>query len=157
MKITVSLRDLINEMDVLSDEHTAYLNKRTGELLTLSDEELSAVEDEVDLNDYPEWRQEMIEKAQEVLGSEDYLPLPGQFDINEYKIMEDFCYSIEDPKRSNELLQKIRGSGAFGRFKEAIRSLDMEEDWFRFREKALERIAIEWLEDNHIAYSRDTG
>jgi hypothetical protein len=33
-------------MDVLSDEHSAFLNRHTGELVTLSSEELSAAEED---------------------------------------------------------------------------------------------------------------
>ncbi len=38
----VSLREVVEEMNIISDEHSAYLNKRTGELVTLSREELPA-------------------------------------------------------------------------------------------------------------------
>ena len=37
MKAIVSIKDVVDEMDVLSDEHSAFLNRRTGELVTLSD------------------------------------------------------------------------------------------------------------------------
>jgi hypothetical protein len=57
----------------------AYLNK------------FRAAEDEDDLSGYPEWGQEAIQVAGEVLGSDDYISLPSQFDIHEYKIMEEFC------------------------------------------------------------------
>ena len=46
MAITVKLRDVVGAMDSLTEESAAYLNKRTGEVFTLSEEELSAVEDE---------------------------------------------------------------------------------------------------------------
>ncbi|MGA3282478.1 MAG: hypothetical protein ABSD50_16030 [Smithella sp.] len=48
MKAIVSIKDVVNEMDGLSDEHSAFLNRYTGELVTLSMEELSiAEEDEI--------------------------------------------------------------------------------------------------------------
>ena len=49
----------------------------------------------------------------------------------------------------------IKGSGAFRRFKNAIRELGVENAWFEFRGAALEMMAIEWLEENGIAYRRD--
>jgi hypothetical protein len=52
MKATVSLKDVINEMDVVSDEHSAFLNRQTGELVTLTREELSAAEEDDDIDDY---------------------------------------------------------------------------------------------------------
>ena len=63
MKATVSLKDVVDEMDILSDEHSAFLNRNTGELVTLSSEELSAAEADGDLDDFPVWQQDMIIKA----------------------------------------------------------------------------------------------
>jgi hypothetical protein len=39
MPILVNLQDVVAEMDALSDEHTAYINRKTGELITITDEE----------------------------------------------------------------------------------------------------------------------
>jgi hypothetical protein len=95
-------------MDVPSDEYTAFLNRHSGELLTLSTEELSAAEEDDDIDDYPEWQQDMIIKAKEVISSDDYLLLPSKFDIHEYHIMEDFCYSVKDDKIRRELLDSLK-------------------------------------------------
>jgi hypothetical protein len=138
----------------LNDETTAYLNKRTGELIILSDDELSQAEEDVYVSDSPEWMQEMMRQAKEVIGSDDYIPLPTKFEINDYHIMEDFCYTIEDEKIQDKLLNSISGRGAFRRFKDAIHFLDIQNDWYRFREEEFEKIAIEWLEDNGIEYTR---
>ncbi|MFH1942812.1 MAG: UPF0158 family protein [bacterium] len=150
-KAIVSIKDVVNEMDVLSDEHSAFLNRHTGELVTLSSEELSAAEEDDNIDKYPAWQQEMIIKAKEVTSSDEYLPLPSKFDIDEYHIMEDFCCSIVDDEIKGRLLDKIRGRGAFRRFKDAIHMNGIEEEWYRFRQEELEKIAIDWLEENHIS------
>ena len=98
MKTIVSIKDVVNETDVLNDEHSAFLNRHTGELVTLSIEELSAAEEDDNIDEYPEWQQDMIIKAKEVINSDDYLPLPSKFDIHEYNIMEAFCCSVVDDK-----------------------------------------------------------
>jgi hypothetical protein len=94
----------------------------------------------------------MIIKAREVLESDDFLALPNKFDIHEYSIMEDFCFSLADDKIKGRLLDKIRCSGAFRRFKDAIQINGIEKDWYIFRQEAFEKIAIDWLEDNKISY-----
>jgi hypothetical protein len=155
MKVIVSIQDVVDEMDVPSDEHSAFLNRHTGELATLSREELSAAEEDDDIDDYPEWQREMIIKAKEVIDSDDYLPLPSKFDIHEYHIMEEFCCSMVDDEIREGLLGKIRGQGAFRRFKDAIHMNGIEEDWYSFRQEALEKIAIDWLEANKIPYAKN--
>ncbi len=97
----------------------------------------------------------MIEKARVVLDSDDYVELPTKFDIHEYRIMEEFCPSLQLPQLRDQLLRKISGSGAFGRFKQAIYSLGIEEDSYQFRNAEYVRIAIEWMEENGIAYTRE--
>jgi len=156
-KVIVSIKDVVDEMDVPGDEHSAFLNRHTGELVTLSSEELNAAEEDDDIEDYPKWQQDMINKAKDVLESDDFLALPSKFDIHEYSIMEDFCFSVADDKIRGALLDKIRGSGAFRRFKDAIQMNGIEEDWYSFRQEALEKIAIDWLEANKIPYAKNEG
>jgi len=154
MTLVVSLKEIIIAMDFGSDDFHSYLNKDTGEIITITDEEISAIQNGDDWNDYPEWQHEALASAQKVRDSSDFLPLPGQFDIHEYAIMEKFCYSVSDQNISNELSILIQGSGAFRRFKDAIRQHGFENDWYRFRDQALEEIAVEWLDRNGIAYSK---
>ena len=153
MTVIVSVKDIVDEMDIMSDEISSFLDKRTGELVTLSDEMFSAAEEDSDINEYPEWQRELIIKAKDVLESDDYLELPSKFDIHEYHIMEEFCCAINDGKIRNELLSKIRGSGAFRRFQDAICMYGIETEWLEYREKELKIIAIHWLKKNNIAYS----
>ena len=42
--VAVSLRDVVTEMDLPNDAWTAYLNRRTGELVTVTDEDQRLVE-----------------------------------------------------------------------------------------------------------------
>ena len=68
--------------------------------------------------------------------------------------MERFCQGIEDNKQRVDLLNTIRGSGAFRRFKGAIHQFGIQDDWYNYRGQALERIAIDWLDDHRIPYKR---
>lgn len=90
----------------------------------------------------------------EVLESEDFIPLPSKFDIHEWSIMDRFAQSLTDEATSDELDAALHGSGAFRRFKDAVRRLGLEDKWYRFRETALEEIAIEFLEEHGISYER---
>ena len=155
MKAIVSLKNVVRELDTLSDEHSAFLNRVTGELITFTADELSAAEDDDDPDDCPECAREIIAKAREVVNSDDYLELPSKYDIHEYQIIEEFCQSIENDEISEDLLDKIKGRGAFRRFKDAIQEYGIEEQWYRFRQEEFEQIAIEWLEANDICYSRE--
>lgn len=155
MAVIVSLRDVVEEMDLMTDEATPYINRKTGELITLTHEELALAEDPDEAEDAPQWQKDLLPKAQEVLASEDFIPLPSKFDIHEWSIMERFAQSLTDAAASDELDAAIHGRGAFRRFKDAVHRLGIADEWYRFREAALEEIAIEFLEAHGIVYHRE--
>lgn len=154
--LSVKLDDILEALDSAGDEHDYYFDKQTGEIILLTNEDIEAAEDDELSSDAPDWQRDSILKAREVLSNpEGFVPLPGQFEIHEYKIMEDFCLAYDDSRIGQELLRLIKGSGAFRRFKNAINEMGIADAWYEFKRRALEKIAIEWLEENKISYSRD--
>lgn len=149
----IRLKDVVQNMDAVGDQLKTYLNIRTGEFVTLTDEELGAAKRGENIENFPEWQQAVIQQAEEILFTNDYRELPTKFEIHEYKIMESFCYSVEDEALRRRLLNGIRGRGAFRYFKDVIYEFGIEEEWYQFREQAFKEIAIDWLESNKIAYT----
>jgi len=152
MNKPVKLEDVIDGIEMQADESESYLNIKTGEVVIISDEELSAAEEDKSVDLFPEWQHELINKAKEILHSNDYISLPSKFDVDEYSIMEEYCLSINDDQIRDILYHSIKGSGAFRRFKDNIYKYNLEEEWYKFRDKAIKQIAIEWCEDNGINY-----
>jgi hypothetical protein len=148
----VKLEDIIDGLEMQTDESTSYLNIKTGEVAIVSDEESSAAEEDKSVDLFPEWQHELISKAKEILYSNDYISLPSKFDVHEYSIMEKYCLSIDDDQIRDILYYSIKGSGAFRRFKDNIYEYNLEEEWYKFRDEAIKQIAIEWCEDNGINY-----
>ena len=97
MPIDVKLNDVIDALDSASDEHSYYLDRRTGEIILVTDDDVAAAEEDRAISRYPEWQQDSIMRAGEAFDdSENYLSLPDKFDIHEYAIMQDFCLSLKD-------------------------------------------------------------
>lgn len=156
MPVTVKLNDVVEALNNAMEEHAYYLDKRTGEIILLTSEELEAAEEDELISEYPDWQRDSILKAREVFSEpEAFVQLPDQFDIHEYQIMEDFCLAFEDRRIGQELLRLIKGSGAFRRFKNAIHELGVDKAWYEFKGDRIEEIAVEWLEKHEIPYSRD--
>ena len=44
--------------------------------------------------------------------------------------MEDFCLKIIDQQKQNNLLNAIKGKGAFRRFKDKINDFELETEWY---------------------------
>ena len=157
MAARVSLQRVVEELDALDEETSAYLNRETGELYALGDEEAGLVEDGVDPDELPEWLIDEVPKIREVLESTDWLALPTRFDIHEWAIMDGFARSINDADVRDELLTAIRGRGAFRWFKDAVHRHGIHQDWYDHRAAALARIAIDWLDEHGVGYAADVG
>ena len=99
----------------------------------------------------------MIQDCRRVLGDRDFVQLPTQYDIHEYDIMKRFCRSREDDAERDLLLDAIAGRGAFRMFKSTIHRKGIEQEWYRYRDAALRRIAAEFLEEHGIAYVDDAA
>jgi hypothetical protein len=149
---TVKLDDIVEHIELQSDEVESYLNKTTGELHYISSEEMNAAENDDPIEKAPDWQQANIKIAKEISETDNYLELPSQYDVHEYKIMERFCHTVEEEKANYELLRAISGKGAFRRFKEVIHDFDIAKDWYEYKNKALKEIAKEWCEDNNIKF-----
>jgi hypothetical protein len=152
MAARVRLRDVIDAMDLPNQDWQSYLNRDTGEIVTVTDEDRDLVEDDPDQEDLPDWQREALSKAREALESDRFLLLPGSFEIHEWSIMERFGQERGSARQRDELLDALHGRGAFRMFKSAIRRLGIEEEWYRFRDSAFEEIAKDWLESNGVEY-----
>jgi hypothetical protein len=141
--LPVKLQDVAAELDMVGPEMLGYINRKTGELVTLRNGDFSSSLD---------WEEEEAELAQAVEETDDFIPLPDQFDIHEYSIMERFCYSVEDERIQNALLRAKNGRGAFRSFKDRIAEEGVRDDWFAFKERALKKIAADFLELEKIPF-----
>lgn len=155
MALPVNLKELAEEMSIQMDGSRVFVNKKTGEIVLVMTEELSAAEEDESIDDLPEWQQEAVRVAREIIESDDYVRAPTKHDIHEYAIMERFCLDVEDGRAQDDLLYAIRGRGAFRMFKDGVRRLGLEQAWYRYRDETLLEQAREWCEEKGIPYTTE--
>ena len=157
MSGSVLLSKIVEALDIQSDENSSYLDKNTMEVVILTHDDFRAAEDGESLDRYAQWERENIQMAKKILNDDHntYVALPTKFDVNEYRIMERFCFSVEDEEISDTLCNAIRGRGAFRVFKDCIYRFGIADNWYKYRNEALKRMAIDWCETNDIAYEDD--
>ena len=151
--LRVKLSDIVEGLEFQTDECFSYLNTTTGEVVSVTTEELRAAEEDTPLEDFPAWQHDAIRIAREILETDHYFPLPTKFDIHEYNIMERFCLSVDDDDLCDDLCNAIRGRGAFRRFKDSIQVYGMAEAWYQYRDAALREIAVAWCEAHGLQYT----
>lgn len=116
-------------------ETHSYLDLRNGQVVTIVD---SRPEDE--------------EKRQAIRrGDGRFVHLDPASSREQYRWMERFVQSVEDPTLRERLILAIDGKGAFRRFKDVLLSYPIERDrWFTYRGNLLHIYINGWLETQDI-------
>lgn len=135
--VTVYLEDIAGKLEQTVDHWEQYMNVTTGEFESLPD------------GMYIDADEELVERIE---ASTDYVRLPNQYDIHEYRIMEQFAESIPDKRKQKKLFQALNMKRPFRRFKDEINYHGLAEAYYAFRFLAFIEISREWCEDNGIPY-----
>ena len=154
MATKVSLYEVVGALEIASDEMSSFVSKRTGKVVMLSHEAMQRAEED-SKEDLPDWEEEELRLAKDVLDSTDWLELPSKFEVHEWEIMNRFGQSLSVPAQCEEVLDAIHGGGAFRQFKSTIRRLRLEDTWFAFRSSAFEDIARSWLSEHGFEINED--
>ena len=153
MATVISLREVIEAMEVHGENCLSFLDPDTGEIVTAKEEERRLAEEpEESLEQLPEWQRQMVRKVRAVLAGKRCLRLPNRFEIHDWSIMAEFAQAQHSERVRQELLEAIHVTGAFRMFRGTIRRLGLEKSWYCFREEALVEIARDWLEVHKLSY-----
>ncbi|MCD7951265.1 MAG: UPF0158 family protein [Erysipelotrichaceae bacterium] len=139
----IYIEDIADALDMAMDEFNQFLNVKTGEIVTIAEDSAFRVDEDEEL---------MLEIEE----SGDYYSLPDQHDLDEWHVMEDFAYSLDNKEYANELLNRLNRRKAYRNFKDAINYYGIAQDYYQFRDKAYIKKAIDWCHYRHIAYSTKT-
>jgi hypothetical protein len=137
----VNLVELIDALDMQSDHLSFYVNRTSGELFSMTEIEEIEMEQDGESN-----------FNASILDSDEYVPLPSRWELNKYEIIEEFVFSLEDPKMQEVLARNIKGKGAFGRFYAAIQAYEIQDQWYEYQKDRLREIAVEWCHKNRLTY-----
>ena len=154
MPLPVEIENIIDELNMMGDETCAYINRKTGEVFSFTEEFISLAERDEEDDLIPRWQSEIIDQIRLVTASDDFLELPDRFEIHEYAIMEKYCLTLADDRIRVALTEGIKGRGAFRRFKDLIHREGIEEDWYRHRDRALGKIARDFLDSLIFTFRR---
>ncbi|MGO4109101.1 UPF0158 family protein [Paenibacillus sp. YAF4_2] len=154
MKKPVKLDELVGEIEMDLEDTFTYIDVTTGEVITLTGEEIRAAEDERPLENFPEWQRENIERAICILEDEQgkYADFTLKNDYNEYELIEKFISTLEDEKINEALNDAIIGKGAFRRFKDKVIEFGIDKQWYTYKENRIKELVIEWCIEHDIEF-----
>jgi hypothetical protein len=154
-KLKVDLKELVSEMEMGEQmELTGYLDTETGEILSMPDSVMRAVEDSDEAAEaLPDWEQELVETAESILGDEKnrFRLIPKSESREGYEIMVAFTESMRGKGLREKLSIVLNGKGAFRRFRNVLNDHPDElEKWYKFKDDWMREEAIQWLIPNGI-------
>ena len=134
----IKLSQIIDALYEVDIESTCYFNTKTNEILWQWDfnKENSTY---TDLDEF----------------NEDIIDMFSYNTKNNYDIMQEFIYTINNDKVREQLFNNTRGKGAFRRFREITDYNNITDDWYKFQDNKYKEIAEEWCINNEIEFERD--
>jgi uncharacterized protein len=154
--------------DISRDSFDYYLNLKTGEVMTFSEEILNEIRsrlypddsDEIEDNieymeldwepELPGWMEDEIELVLDILLDENgqYVRIPERKSSLAFTSMAAFAGTVEDPALAEELLHCLDGKGAFRKFKDTLMNRPRErKKWHGYNAKAMREEITEWLSE----------
>jgi len=131
----VKIDDIIEAIE-FTDQYTHYfLDQTTGEIVMVSEIGMTSTEQE---------------EAYDLLDEHGFYRLPEQRELRDYDTMEDFVLSLPSGEAKERLSRAIEGRGAFRRFKDDVRRLGIEDQWYAWHDDAHKRAAVEWCRENGL-------
>lgn len=153
-KLKVDLSELVFEMEMGDNmERSGYLDTETGEIISMPDEMMRAVEDGETAEDVIEWDEDLAETADQVLGDEKnrFLLIPKRESREGHEIMVAFAETVKSKSLREKLSLALDGKGAFRRFRTVLNQHPEElERWYAFKDDRMREEAVQWLLENGI-------
>ena len=142
-KPIVPIKLVVEAIERTADEWRQFLDIEKMEIVSIPDPSFGA-----------EVRDDDIKKLEEIEEgwNEKFFELPTKHEIHDYRIVEEYVQTLPTGHIKDRLQQAIHGKGAFSRFKNILRESCNEQDWYNYRNKAYERLAIEWCKKHGLQY-----
>jgi hypothetical protein len=148
MPLPISLDKVAEEIDHSIEGCGAYINRRTGEIVS---GDLELIEDDEGL---PAWMKKVARKLRAASASQEWLLLPDEFRCETEAMIERFCTERCSGTMHRELLSHVRSGMSVGVLKSKLADCDLYEDWEEFRRERIAEAAAAWLTEKGIAFSR---
>lgn len=152
----ISISELVNKLEDGTPVWQYYLHLKTGELLEVPEEYMTLAEEtspEESLDHYPPTERNFIEDAMEIVDNwDDYIRLPDERNLDEYRMMSDFCAMLEDERAQDKLYDALEGKGAFRRFRDTVNRCRLESQWNQYKNQSMGSYLRDWCELKGIQY-----
>lgn len=146
----INLEDIVNELELISDDGISFLNKTTGQFFHFSSKEMEYAENGIDINrSLPEWQIKKINNVREIFKSNNYVKLPTKNEINEHGLMINFLRNNPNQNLIKEVVNLEQDNNVnYWQLRKVILQFNIGDEWYRYKREAFQKIAIDWCYKN---------
>ena len=152
MEDKMTLQDIIETMELDTEDITSYYHKPSESMVVISAEDLKLTEDGVNIDKLEEWKAESVKQAKDfITNKQDYLAFPKEKDYNEEGIMMEYVeYNKKDILIYTKLKKIIQDELNIRKFKDELYKLNLIDQWYDFRESKYLDVASKWCKKHNI-------
>lgn len=135
----VRLQDVVDGIQYSNAKSQFFYHTETGEVVILMDSVYGIGQDKAlaaAIDAHPE----------------SYLPLPNEYEVDEFSMMADFVDDVHDAAAAAALLRALDDDHPAGAFSAVVKAYDLDDQWVFFRNSCYGLIARAWCEENGIKY-----
>ena len=133
----ISLSEIVAAMQFGDGTTVTYFNPTTGEIVR------------------PRTVSEEMAQAPHAARPEDLEPLPVFSEQDEIELARQFADTVDEAEDQQRLRQALASATPREAFESALFRCRIANEWFRFRDDRLLRLAKDWLEAHHLPYIDD--
>lgn len=138
---SINLEDIINELELISDDGISYLHKLSGELIHLTSFEIK--------NSLINSTKAKIDLSNENFAETDYLKLPSKKEFSEHDLMLNFLRNNPNQYICEEVTKlENEHNTNYWRLRNLILHFNIGNEWYKYKREAFQKIAIDWCNKN---------
>ena len=154
----VFVGQIVEELEHLPEDAVLFLDRETGGLVMLADDQLEAVlrdENAADADRPAAW-QAVVASAREAFSQDRYIEIDNPFLLDDMPLMEAFAATVQAPPSIvNRLQDALRGRRAAPRFLQVVDRSGLRQRWADFRRDAATEVMRIWLREMGIPTTED--
>jgi|GEM_PF-2712157 len=135
------LENIVDELELISDDGVSFLHKMTGELIHFNSYELK--------NNLRNPTKTKIDSGKKDFAETDYLKLPTKNEIDEYGLMLNFLRNNPNKNISEEIADLEKDHNVnYWQLRNVILHHNIGNEWYKYKREAFQKIAINWCNKN---------
>ena len=144
----------IDAIENFNPEIFPVYDKKQKQVYYFNKEDFNYLDDtDATLKNLPDWEKDLYKLYQEFQNDFEgkrFIALQSKEDLNENRLIFDYCCQLENNQLGNLLLDSFNGRHAFRKFKNTLYQNHLLEDYEKYKYQAEKKLATNWCKEHNL-------